>query len=217
MTKKRRVRDVVKVEQPVYQKREIDFNALFIIGCFITFCVSGGLLLYLHYSTYATTIEVTSLEWQHVQPVEMFKVVHQDTLKSDMPSDAYNVDEYTTTTYIKAGNVNIPITNYHARYDVNRWVWDHDLTVSGSPHDEMVWPSFTPNSPDGADWLGEVRAGTRREVLYVHFVTQNHEAFTYTAPDMTTWQTFGVEQRYGIDVNRLEEPQWNTLKRIGAL
>lgn len=163
---------------------------------------------YLNSQHYDVTIAVVSTTWERVSPIERYSIVHMDTAVSQVPEDAFNIEEYTRRHY------NLLSEKWEkvkmAKYDVKRWVVDHELKTSGGKKDERVWPTF---KPDADLFVGALREGTRRESFLVSFVRKdNNQPLEYFAPDYQTWIKYSVEQYYTIQFTRLELPLWNTLK-----
>lgn len=174
-------------------------------------------LVYLATDTYDQKLTVVSLDWRRVIPVEVYSIVHADTRANQMPADAFNVYRYSKDDDWYDGKEWHYDTEYWATYDLNRWVWNRDLATSGSPKDEIVWPDFTPDKPDGNNWyIGEQREGTRQQTLAVHMTTPDGKSLEYDAPDYTTWAKFSTGQNYTVKINRLESPFWDTLKVINS-
>lgn len=199
----------------------------------------GAALVYLKFNTYIVTARVQSLTWKRVISVQQYKAVAQDTNISAVPSDAYDIARYTRDvpyTYIcgemchescygtgkseSCTNFCSPKTCTGLRpeswetYKINRWVFDHDLTTDGTQNTERAWHDFTPQ-PD--EILGHEREQSRAETFYATFVinasgTTPTKQFVYSTNDYTMWVGYHIESDYTFQVNRLEEPQWNTIK-----
>lgn len=197
--------------------------------------IAIGVFVYLKTSTCQVVGQVTAMTWQRDIQVERFKALPQDTHVSRMPADAYNVARYTklipysyacgqtchescsgsskTRSCYEACSTNFctgPRPEDWAKYTINRWAYDHTLRKEGSPRDERVWPDFTP-APEPT--LGNDRESARSETFFVAFKTPDGKAFTYSTPDLQVWQRFGIEADWTFNVNRLEEPQWDSLRK----
>lgn len=211
-----------------------DDDKMKIIGIFAGLAIIAliiGIYWYARNSTYTVNMTVDSLNWQRVQPVEMYKVLNMDTDIGSMPGDAYNINRYTYwyyqsetcyrthTTYDSKGKSHTSTESYEcghmvseakARYNINRWVWDHDMVTSGTVHEDRVWPDFV---PVGTGEIGSTRAGQRRETLTVTFKCTEHNPLTYTATDDKDWLQYVEGVDYSVQVNRLEQVYWDTIKK----
>ena len=195
------------------------YAAIIVIGLMLIAAIIG-LYWYGRNSTYDVTIRVNALVWERVQPVEMFKIVHQSTKRSQRPADAYNVrDWYKSSTCSRSvGSGKSKHTEYYecgswwSDYDINRWVWDHDLVTSGTNHDEVVWPVFVPSGI--GDVLGNTRAGERRAAYTVKFTCIDHTPIDYVVDDIALWRSYAEGSNWSVKINRLEQVYWDTLKRI---
>jgi hypothetical protein len=182
-----------------------DWGAAVVLLLVMVLVVGGcSVFVYGKLATYDHRVSVTSLTWLRTQPVEVFKAVHEDTLRIWMPADAYDISYYTDCD--DDGDC-----DNRARYTVNRWRWDHNLTTTGKITEERVWPVFI---PDTGEWLGAKRATPRYETLFVNFVTPEQRAVVYTASDETDWRTYLAGQGFAIQFNRFEEPLWDTLRLL---
>lgn len=186
-----------------------------------------GVFVYASNSMYEAKALVTATTWRRVLSVEMFKTLSEDTLVRDMPSDAFNVYRYDDTYYDYEtcyttdadGNLSSYecgdwVTDHRAKFNVNRWIWDHDLVTTGTLTDERVWPVFEP-SPNL--FIGAQRESGRREVFNVRFKRQDNSMIAdYTPPTFISWSGFIPGQVYGVKINRLERIQWDTLTLVDA-
>ncbi len=184
-----------------------------IVGCCILLLLVGcGAFLYGKLGRYPDEAAVQALRWRRVILVERFKTLHQDTLRSAMPADAYNVHIYEDCVpqYDSDGDFTGYDCNTRARYDIDRWVWDHDLTTAGDIREERVWPAFTPSE---GQFLGAEREQRRREIFAVHF-GRAAGVLVYETEDYNVWSGYHVGQRYALEMNRMEEPIWDSLKLV---
>lgn len=172
------------------------FVALLVCGC--------GYFLYGKLARYEQAASVTGLTWERVQPIEEFRVLHEDTLRSWIPADAYDVYYYTDCD--DDGDC-----DSRARYKINRWRWAFNLVNKGTVDQERVWPTFT---SDTGEWIGAKRTATKYELLYVHFMTVGQLPLTYTASDVDDWGRFLAGQAFALDLNRFNEPIWDTLRLL---
>lgn len=191
-----------------------------VVGAIAVCLIAVGVFWYLKTNTYTETGLVTALTWQRDLNVNVFKQLEDTSVKGFQPADAYDLAEYTRTwttyTHFCSGTgknetcYDMPQfhTEYRYRYHINRWVYDHTLRTTGTPHDERLWPAFT---PDVTEALGAQREGGRLETFYVAFKTNDGKLFTYATNDINDWRKYSIERHYKFQVNRLEEPQWTTL------
>jgi hypothetical protein len=180
-----------------------------------------GVIYYARNNTYPDALHIKSIDWLRVVHVEAFKVVHKDTYESQMPADAYNIYKYTHTYYesetcTRGSGKNKTTyecghweTDYMARYDINRWVWDHDLSTSGDKAQELVWPVFVPTNK--GDCLGCEREGSRDQNLFSRFYRPDGREVTYVTHNLDDWHRFNYGTSWIVQFNRFEEPYWDTL------
>ena len=198
----------------------------------IIILIAVGVFIYLKTNTYGVTASVTATLWQRDINVEQFKALAENTYESQMPGDAYNVQRYTTShsesytcgweescsgtgSYRYCSDEPITcwrsVTDYMARYTVNRWIYDRTLRNIGGPQNEMVWPDFTPQ-PDAV--LGHDREASRLQQFFITFTTaDNKNTYTYSTINIDEWRTYPKGSDVTFQVNRLNEPQWATLKK----
>lgn len=188
-----------------------------IILLFVALLVGGcGVFLYGKLARYEQAASVTGLTWERVQPIEEFRVLHEDTMRYQMPADAYDVQLYTdcdtTCDTDDDGNRRCETDcDDRARYKINRWRWAFNLVNKGTVDQERVWPTFT---SDTGEWIGAKRTATKYELLYVHFMTVGQLPLTYTASDVDDWGRFLAGQAFTLDLNRFNEPIWDTLRLL---
>lgn len=203
---------------------------LVVIGFFLITLLVGGFMV-LSNSTYDSSMRVKALEWRRRLNIEVFKVLGGDSLQYHQPSDAYNLRPYLRSFYVnktcyrrtrvKGGDMRTESYNCgywdserRVKYNINRWVYDHDLVTSGSPQNERVWPAFTP-SP--IEEIGAERESERHEEFFVHFVRlDNDQGIDLPVPTYEGLIAYRAETSFTIKFNRLEQPQWDTLRRIDA-
>jgi hypothetical protein len=199
----------------------------------------GGYVV-LSRSTYGTSVAVSDMSWQRIISVEQLSARSGSDWRGSVPGDAYNrvcvardrchteseryvcgsenVDRgdgsFTRRDKYCTRNKQVCVPDSWCSYTVDRWGFARNITASGGPNDAPTWPNFTPLRTSG---LGAERESGRKEVLNVVFKDESQgKTFTYNPPDYTTWVTFKPGQRYSVEVNRLEQVQWNTLKLLSA-
>lgn len=154
------------------------------------------------------SVRVTDLTWRYYLNVEQFSEVYQDTLKSYMPSDAYNITFYDTKSCVNVSDVPVCSKTYHAKYWIQRWVYAYTLTNEGNPGQEMQYPDFVPN---GNGELGSKRESTRGKTFFVTFKSEEMD-YAYQTDDYATWKVYRVEGIHTMKVNGFKEPLWDTLQ-----
>lgn len=204
-----------------------------VFGCTAVFMLIAavvGIFIYLKTSTYHVESTVVDTTWKRDINVERFTALAQDTYEWQMPGDAYNVQKYTTS-HMESYSCDEheectgsgkhescemvsdtcwrSVTDYRARYTISRWTYNQTLETKGKPSDERVWPDFTPR-PEPT--LGNDRERDRTETFYVAFHTADKQDFVYTTTDLNVWRAYTAGESVSFEVNRLNEPQWNTLK-----
>jgi hypothetical protein len=207
-----------------------------ILIAIVALCLLGvGAYVVLSRSTYSSSVAVTDQSWQRIITVERLEAQPGNGWRDEVPDDAYNRSCHsqdrchTESEQYVCGSVNVDrgdgsftrkdkycnrdktacVLDQKCNYTVNRWRSLPDLVTSGGPSEALIWPNF---SPSGATALGAVRESGRREVLIVVFKDANGNTFPYNPKDYPTWQAFKVGQRYTVDINRLNQVQWNTLQ-----
>ena len=194
-----------------------DFANEEIVGVFLVLliaaCLIGG-AIYLANDTYTAKLTVITIDWQRNKDIEEFRAVYMDTYESSMPSDAYNISRYSSTSCSGSGSKRKCSTSYYARYWVNRWVFAYALTTTGKRNDERVYADFTPSGSDGI--LGSLRQGALHEWLWVHFNAGDHAPIDYNAPSAESWRSFVEGDKYTVKINRFEQVWWDTLSLVKA-
>lgn len=203
-----------------------------VILVFAVLCIAASAFVYGKLATYHVQAQVVEMLWRRVIRVEKYQMVQEDSLRSGVPADAYNISYYTRTWYesqtcsrsVYGGTDSKGRAKYRnesyecgtwrsesrAKYTVNRWRYDHDLQTQGSPGKERVWPEFVPSA---VTELGALREGSREEFLTVT-LQANELTLTYRAPSDVVWLTYAVQQSYEMDVNRWNEPLWETIRLV---
>jgi hypothetical protein len=202
------------------------------IGAFAAFVV-------LSRSTYGASMAVSELTWQRVISVEQLTAQSGSDWRSGVPADAYNVACHsedrcrTESEQYVCGSVNVDRGDgsftkqdkYCTRskqvcepdqkcsYTVNHWTFERDFTATGGPADPLPWPSV---SLQTGSFVGAERESSRKETLNVVFKDSAGQSYTYNPTDYAVWQTYKVGQRYTVEINRLNQVQWNTLKPASA-
>jgi hypothetical protein len=194
---------------------------------------------YLRGSTYGSTLSVTDQNWQRIISVERLEAQPGSDWRNQVPGGAYNLScrsqdrcHNESEQYV-CGSVNVDrgdgsfskrdkycsrdkqvcVPDQMCSYTINRWRSQPDLVMAGGPNEQLVWPNF---APSGSTGLGAVRESGRKEVLNVVFKDTNGNTFTFNPKDYAAWQAFKVGQRYTVEINRLNQVQWNTLKMTSA-
>lgn len=196
-----------------------------------------GAVLYLKTATYIVALSVDSLTWRRVFNIEVYKQVAGDSLAGYEPADAYQKEPYvhiwieqvycgevshqscsgigktrSCTTYYTSRYCPMPRSENRVRYIVDRWVYDHDLVTTDRYPVPRWWPDFRA-SPEQK--LGAEREAKRYEVLTVNYRrSDNGLTLSNDMPDEPTWLTWREGQRCTVEINRSEEPQWATVKRV---
>jgi hypothetical protein len=98
-------------------------------------------------------------------------------------------------------------------YTVDRWAFERDYTASGGPADTPTWPAVTLNT---GSVVGAERESARKETLTVIFKDSGGQSHTHSPTDLATWQTYKIGQSYTVEINRLNQVQWDTLKPVSA-
>jgi hypothetical protein len=196
-------------------------------------------LIALSRSTYGASLAVTEMTWQRVISVEQLSAQPGSDWRSDVPHDAYNITCHSedrchneSEQYV-CGSVNVDrgdgsftkqdkyctrskqvcVPDSKCNYRVDRWAFERDYTASGGPADPPAWPAVTLNT---GSVVGAERESSRRETLAVIFKDGGGQSYTHNPSDLATWQTFKVGQGYTVEINRLNQVQWDTLKPVSA-
>ncbi len=199
----------------------------------------GGLIT-LSNSRYTTTLAVSGMSWERVITVERYERTPGSGWRDSMPAGAntisceirqraYNeteryvcgreyrdrgdgsgsyVDKYCTR------NKTVYRSESWCSYYVDSWNFNRNIKASGGPDDPLIWPNFSPVQTFG---LGAERERSRTETLTVLFKEiDNNENHTYNPKAESAWRDFNIGQKYSVEINRLEQEQWNTLKRVSG-
>jgi len=200
--------------------------------------IIGGALFFLSRSTYASQIKVADANWERTVQVVEYQAQPGDTWCDAMPGGAYNVirragtdyrsvreacgshtekvdrgdgsfSERTVTDYC---DKQVPYSRDKCTYVVNRWNQVDMLKTSGGANDTPIWPNFTPNR-GGTDVIGSRKQGNTTQTYRVIFDrADNKGKITFMPTTFEEWQKFRVGQRYSVEIDRLENVHWNTLK-----
>jgi hypothetical protein len=206
----------------------------------VVLCLGAvGAFIALSRSTYSASMAVSELTWQRVISVEQLTAQPGSDWRSDVPHDAYSVachsedrchDE--SEQYV-CGSVNVDrgdgsftkqdkyctrskqvcVSDSKCNYTVDRWIFERDYTATGGPADPVSWPAVTLNT---GSFVGAERERSRTETLSVLFKGGGGQSYTHNPTDYAVWQTFKVGQSYTVEINRLNQVQWDTLKPVSA-
>jgi hypothetical protein len=208
---------------------------IWLIGLAVLFI--GGIIgfISLSNSTYKAKLEVTEMAWQRVITVEQLQTLAKSDWREDVPGDAYDrtcntrdrtftrSEEYQCgTEKIDRGDGSfVEQPKYCSRqveytkpdsfcaYKVDRWIYVRDIETKGGPNDPVQWGVFTPTRT--------TREGGRLESYKVGFkglAESANKKFTYETSKESAWRRFSVGRSYEVDINRLEQVQWETLKDL---
>lgn len=198
-------------------------------------------VIFLSQSTYRASIQVSDVGWERVIAVEQLTTLSGSGWRETVPGDAYNRScytrdrEYTVPEQYECGTIRVDRgdgtfieqprmctrnrTEYRpdtwCDYNYDRWQHVRDLRTAGGLTDPLVWPAF---SPSGSG-TGAQREGGRQEILSVSFSGLGDKArqrFTYNPAREAEWRSFQIGQQYSVEINRLEQVQWDTLQLSGG-
>lgn len=184
-----------------------------------------GVFIYLKTSTYDADSTVSNKTWVRDIRIDGFMTLPQDTYLSQMPADAYDIHQYERSyryacgedTYEENGHEysdTVYCTGWDqwATYKINRWAYIQTLETKGTPRDERVWPVFNPSGNNPPN-LGDVKEESRAENFYIDFTNKvDSKIYTLTTPNYADFRNYAVGQSWALKINRLNEPQWDTLQ-----
>lgn len=194
-------------------------NLLFYGGLSIIILSMAGAVAFARMAYKQGEASVMDVSWRRVLHMEMFLPVQKDTLASEMPRDAYDIERYTVTkdhmTWYPCGKTQCAM-HWHtredrAKYVHNEWIQDHDLVTQGTRGDPLLWFPFVPFTSPG---LYAERIGGREESLTVTFSTGSDNSYTYNPSEESEWAKYAVGQSYSLMINLLNEPKWSTLQLV---
>ncbi len=211
-----------------------------IVAAIVALCLLAvGAYAALSRSTFSSTVNVADLNWQRVITVERLEAVPGSGWRSEVPGDAYNVScrseqrchteseryacgfenvdrgdgSFTRREKFCTRDKQVCEPDQMCSYTRNLWRFERDLAVNGGPNDLITWPNFVPLRISG---IGAERESGRKEILNIVFRDSNGNTFTYNPKDYATWQAFKIGQQYTVEINRLNQVQWDSLKLTAA-
>ncbi len=199
---------------------------LIILGV-ILICGGVSTVIYGKLTTYPVRASVRALTWQRSVQIDRFQAVQEDSLSYAVPAEAYDIHYYVHTWYEPRTCIDVssPESNYtksyecgnwesenRARYIINRWKHDYTLHIQGSASETRHWPDFMLPNRQG---LGALRESNREEHLLVAFKAGDL-MMDYRAPSVETWLSYVPQHIYTLQVNRFNEPLWETMTLIDA-
>lgn len=223
--------------QPIKAKGGIPTVLLVVLG--LVAAVIIGLVI-LSRSTYAASMKVNDLAWERNIYTEQYAAVPGAGWQDSVPFDAYGRTcsprqrAYTEqeryqcgyemsdrgdgsgsrrAKYCTRSKTRYETENY-CSYVVNRWTPAQTYNASGGATDPLTWPAFTPRGSGSIGATRETRRETRLSILFEGLGDKSGKTFTYDLSDESRWMTFKPGQTYSVDINRLEQVQWNSLKPL---
>jgi hypothetical protein len=221
-------------------KKGLSRRVMAIIAVIMSACIGlcGG-ALGLSNSTYDSKLNVTNMSWERTISIDRYESQQGSDWRNEVPSGAYNRNCYSKDrprqeSYQEACGVErvdrgdgsfsqktkmctrsrtVYESDTFCTYSIDRWIHNRDLKTSGGPNEAVMWANFAPALTSG---LGAEREAGRTETYKVDFQATDNAKNTYTyEPDTDAiWSTFKVGQQYSVKINRLEIPQWDTLKLL---
>lgn len=172
------------------------------------------------------SLSVVSLLWQRTIQVETLKMQHHSDATS-APDGAINItNHHSTTTYTdlcwktkvdSKGHLSSGLRpcqktreRYYVSYDAPGWEHDssQDVVISGTQHDERVWPTFVPIGNEND--LGSKRESGRIEALWIRFQDSAGNTYDFPCADSAKWRTFSLNTAYQVAFDG--QPHWDTLE-----
>jgi len=226
------------------QRKGLFANRVLVIALIaaLVICIGGVVaLIALSNSTYGSSVAVNQVGWERVITVQRLETRAGSDWRSGVPSGAYNVSctskqrchteseryvcgsirqdrgdgSYVNKDKYCSRDKQVCVPDSWCSYAVDVWNNVRDVKASGGLDDALVWPNFTPLRTNG---VGAEREGGRKETLTVVFTDVNNKGKTYTfnPTNVDQWKAFKPGQRYSVEINRLEQVQWKTLKLVSA-
>jgi hypothetical protein len=210
-----------------------------ILAVLATLCIGLiGAFLFLSNSTYASTVTVNDLKWERTISVETYSAVPGSDWRDSVPVGAYNTsclpkDRPHDESYQEACGVErvdrgdgsfvekqkmctksrtVYKPDTFCSYTVNLWIKANDLKTAGGPNEPLSWANFTPSVTNN---IGAQREARRQQNLIALFTDKSGKQYEYALTEQNEeqiWRSFKIGQQYTLEVNRLEVPQWQTLK-----
>jgi hypothetical protein len=209
-----------------------------IIGVVACIAIVAG-FLFLRGSTYGAQFQVSDVRWERVVSIGQVTTFTGSGWRDSVPGNAYNLScstrnrEYQVPEQYECGTTRIDrgdgtfieqprfCTRMRSESRPDSWcsyVYDQvvpvrDARASGGPNQALQWPNVS---------LGfrETELG-REQRLVVNFRGQGDKAdqsFEYVVPNEqeNLWRQFRSGQTYSVEVNRLEQVQWESLSLMGG-
>ncbi len=225
-------------------RKGIFANRALVIGLIavLVICIGGVVaLLALSKSTYDSSLAVNQVGWERVITVQRLETRTGSDWRGSVPAGAYNMscttrdkchnesEQYVCGStnqdrgdgsFVKKDkyctrNKQVCVPDSWCGYAVDVWNFARDVKAAGGLGEPLMWPDFTPLRTSG---IGAEREAGRKETLTVVFqdLSNKGKTYTYNPPNADQWQIFKPGQRYSVEINRLEQVQWKTLKLISA-
>jgi hypothetical protein len=137
------------------------------------------------------------------------------TYKDNKDGSGSRITKYCTESRQECGMEtryrDVPYYDTYCSYKVNRWGPSDPVVASGGPDATPEWPLFTANNVAS---IGSKREAGREEKYQVTFTqTGKSGLLTYDPKTLEQYSLFRVGQTYLVEINKLGNVFWETLKR----
>lgn len=161
--------------------------------------------------------------WRTYVNVERLQVINEsipqtsNNNESALPVDAYNIEyrieSNCNTQRLVVDNTPAPLVvsctdkRTVAYYQVNRWIFDRVLEITGHYLQDIRFPPLIMNKSDCLDCYREMARGVEYFVDFQY----GAETVIYTAIDRAQWESIGIEMKYAVRLDTAQNIDWSNL------
>lgn len=160
---------------------------------------------------------IISKSWFRITDIQEYKVIHDSSWCSSMPSDGYNISrqrEIKKYDQVKTGEIcktvksdngdgsfskntscnntykDVPVYADMCHYSINRWKFSHSYKANGTEQDEPRWPLSSSDNLSEIHSVGNKRArhGDERYSVVFSYLDDNKSKTVTCGYSQTTWE-----------------------------
>jgi len=190
-------------------------------------------VFFLSRSTYDAKLQVSDMRWTRTISLVKVTVQSGSGWRDQVPGGAYSMScsnrqrQFTRSESYRCGvtrvdrgdgsfveqpkyctrNVTDTRTDSYCSYLVDVLVPSRDVTTTGGVNDPPVWGTFTLATRERENARAE-----EYKVIFKGLEAKKDQLIDFLAKDYAQFKTFALNSVYTLKFNRLEQPQWDTLK-----